>query len=207
MNKWAEKLKPFIVLKVVYPLIRLLWRSCRIEVEALPLFLQTAEKEKCLVALWHSQLLAAPYLIEQLAPHLDFAALISNSRDGDWLALLQQHLPNAFPIRVAHDKKSSALRACVDALKEGKVLLITPDGPRGPRGQIKPGILFVSELAKAPTFALRWRASRCWRLPTWDQLALPQPFTKIVLTFEGPLRDLSREQASQERLSAALGPF
>ena len=65
-----------------------------------------------------------------------------------------------------------------------KIFMITPDGPRGPRMQFKPGAVIAaartgSQLLLCRSFISRGKVFE----KAWDKFTLPAPFTKIELVF------------------------
>jgi hypothetical protein len=64
---------------------------------------------------------------------------------------------------------------------------ITPDGPRGPVHEFKPGAVLLSQLTGKPIVLVSVAASRSWRFKTWDQFELPLPFSRVVIAFGEPV--------------------
>jgi len=87
--------------------------------------------------------------------------------------------------------------------------LITPDGPRGPRFEFKPGALFVAQLSGVPIVPLAFAAKPAKVFRTWDRFVLPSPFARIVIAVGEPIllsRELSVEQinALQSEMSSRM---
>ena len=144
--------------------------------------LNEASKHKLIIALWHDRLLLAP-LLRRVLKHTPLAVVVSNSRDGKMLAAFVKTFRKATPIYVAHNLRHGALLQMIDALDKKQALLITPDGPRGPRHEIKPGLFYTQEKTGAAIIAMHWQASSCWTFSTWDKMQLPKPFARVELTF------------------------
>jgi lysophospholipid acyltransferase (LPLAT)-like uncharacterized protein len=81
----------------------------------------------------------------------------------------------------------AALNEVTALLKEGYSTIITPDGPRGPVRQLKPGVLIMSADSGVPVVAVSFRCDRCWRLSTWDRKVMPMPFSRVRIRFHPPL--------------------
>ncbi len=135
------------------------------------------------LVLWHDRLFFAPVITQR---HLSrpVCALVSASKDGGWLTAFY----NLMGIRCARGSSSSrgteALMALARAVRSGCHAGITPDGPKGPRREAKPGVLALARVAKAPVVALGIRYHRCWRLRSWDRFGLPVPFSRVDLRLE-----------------------
>lgn len=72
----------------------------------------------------------------------------------------------------------------------GKEIAITPDGPKGPRREVKKGVIIIAKRANIPLFAVKIEADRCFRFSSWDRLMLPLPFSKIKISIKGPIKKL-----------------
>jgi lysophospholipid acyltransferase (LPLAT)-like uncharacterized protein len=57
-------------------------------------------------------------------------------------------------------------------------LAITPDGPRGPRRRVQPGLIYLSSRLGLPIVPTGFAYQRPWRLKSWDRFAVPRPFTR-----------------------------
>ena len=169
--------------------MHMLIKTCRIRIEGMEQFCQLAASEKCLLMLWHNRLALAPFILSRYTPHIQYAALISGSRDGDILHTIVTSYQNGHTIRVPHLARYQALREVVRHVEEKKyMVIITPDGPRGPRYEIKPGLALTALETQAYVIPLNWEAKHYWELKTWDRLRLPKPFTIIKVMFESPIR-------------------
>jgi lysophospholipid acyltransferase (LPLAT)-like uncharacterized protein len=180
-QRLKKSLKFFLIPRVIDPLIRLLFRSARFEIQGLNAFLKNSKATPTLLALWHQNILIMPYLLSHELQKIQACAVISKSRDGELLESLKSTLPNVETIRVSHDSRHGALKAMLDALQSFKVIVITPDGPQGPWKELKPGLLQASAWTKAHIWCLSWSCRYTLTLPTQDKMKLPLPFQKITL--------------------------
>ena len=142
--------------------------------------------------LWHDIILAALFCHKAHS----LSTLISRHEDGTYLSDLIKIL-GIRPIR------GSASRGGAQATKQllempDQHICITPDGPRGPRHEMKDGIAYIAARTGRPIVAVTVKATRCWRIPAnWSDIMIPQPFSKIVAITGHPIEvgpDLSREQ-------------
>lgn len=152
-----------------------------------------------IVAAWHDKLLFVPLLIK-LRRSRCLSIVISKSRDGRLLAAFARTFRNVETILVGHKSRHGALLQMVQALHSDKVLLITPDGPRGPRHQVKDGLLFCAEKSDAAILAMQASCSSYWTLNTWDKMQIPKPFSKVTITLQ-VTKDRTKE-AIEEALSS-----
>lgn len=80
-----------------------------------------------------------------------------------------------------------ALEEVIALLNVGYSTVITPDGPRGPVKELKPGVLMMAARTGLPIVPVTFKVSRQWSLPTWDRKRWPQPFARIVINIHQPI--------------------
>src|SRR5438094_799595 len=78
-------------------------------------------------------------------------------------------------------------RALVAAVRRGRDVAIVPDGPRGPCGQLQPGVVALAALTGAPIVPLAVAARPALRLRSWDAFTIPLPFARCAVVFGPPL--------------------
>jgi len=178
-----------MIAKVGDNILYLLARTCTFEVEGAEEFVQLAGKENCILMLWHNRLALVPYLLSRHTKGIRYAALVSASRDGEILTYVAKGYENGSTIQVPHLGRYKALQGIIRRLGETEkiVIIITPDGPRGPRYELKPGIALAALETHARVVPLDWEAVDFWELKTWDKLRLPKPFTTIRARFLPPV--------------------
>lgn len=199
MNNWKQKLKhhwkdgvykalSFLVTYVGQGLVRLILFSCRWEIKGLERFKEIASSHPCILSIWHNRLALTPSIVTKFAPDFIYAALISKSRDGELISAVVESYKIGRTIRVSPQNRPQALLDIIYHLQQlEEVVIITPDGPRGPMYQVKPGIAWIALETGAYVVPLTWTSSKYWEFNTWDKLRLPKPFTKINVTFGEPL--------------------
>ena len=185
--------------------IRALASTWRVEtVNGAPLAEARRSGQRVLFALWHGELL--PLLWHQRGENV--AIVISDHRDGEIIARIAESL-GYHTVRGSSSKGSS--RALIGLMREidaGRDGAITPDGPRGPARVFAPGAAVAAQRTGALIAPIRARASRSWRLKSWDRFLIPKPFARVTVSF-GPLTgvaaDSPRDAAAQApRLQAIL---
>lgn len=131
------------------------------------------------IAFWHGDMLP----VWKHFADTQSMALISLSRDGSLLSQLVERW-GFVTIRGSSSKGGSeALASMVDALGTGRRLLITPDGPRGPRHVMKPGAAVAAHRARVPLVLCRVSAAWAAHGSNWDRFLIPLPFAPIRLEF------------------------
>ncbi len=101
---------------------------------------------------------------------------------------------------------TKALKGLIRAARAGKDLAITPDGPRGPAREFKPGALAVAQATGLPVVPLAAGASRSWRVQSWDRSLIPHPFSRLCVAY-GPPRSVPAhmDRGALESLARDLG--
>lgn len=183
-----QKTLPQFFASLFKAVLHLLIKTCRVEVTGLETFKKSQKDKACILALWHSRLAIAPELLKKFAEEFRYAALISRSRDGEIISTVVESYPQAISVRVSHNARFAGLKEAIfEIKKEGRILVITPDGPRGPPKKVKLGLAKAQVMAEALVIPLSWSASSCFTLSTWDKMQIPKPFSKIKVVFGNPI--------------------
>jgi len=132
----------------------------------------------CAVALWHGDELA---LIPRFG-HLRPTLLVSRSRDGESMARATQALGYRVTRGSSTRGGAGGLIALIRAVREGHTVVLTVDGPQGPRGVCKPGIVRIVQKTGVPLFPVGVAVSHRYVFRrTWNQVYLPLPFSRQVI--------------------------
>ena len=135
-------------------------------------------------AYWHGRLMLAPHGW-QAEPTLHM--VISRHRDGENIARAARQV-GVEAIRGSTARGGvAAIRASLRLLKEGGYLGITPDGPRGPRMRVQPGIIALARLSGAPIVPISFAVSRRAVANSWDRFVIALPFGRGVYLWGSPL--------------------
>ena len=196
---FKHRVIPKIIAFFAKGLLKLLMKTVRLVPQGVDQFVAATRQQRCLLALWHQQLPIVPELLHHLTPNTRYAALVSRSQDGEILASLAESYRHGRAIRVAHNKKIVALNTATDAVIAGNdILVITPDGPRGPSRHAKGGIYHIAKRADAAIVPLSWQADHYWELNSWDRMRFPRPFSTIYVRFGAPLTLSSNSNQREE---------
>ena len=110
--------------------------------------------------------------------HCSLAMLLSRHKDADVLERLA-HATGFETVRgSSHRGGAEALMGMMKKGERHLNLTITPDGPRGPRRKMASGAVFLASKLQIPIVAIGIGYDRPWRIPTWDQFAVPRPWTR-----------------------------
>ena len=200
-----KKISYYCIAYLAKWILALILKTCRIEIKGLEDFIETSRQGKCILMLWHNRLPLAPEILTSYAPDNIYTAFVSNSRDGEPLAILANSYPKGKTVRVSHQARHSALLKMINLLKQGKeTVVVTPDGPRGPRYRVKSGIIKAAQQSNALIIPFTWSASRFWQLKSWDKMIFPKPFSKIQILFGASIQLLAEEKEAARLLEETL---
>lgn len=146
--------------------------------------LDVPAKKPLLWTFWHNKLFVMAYMYERYFPHRLGAALISQSKDGAIIAGIIERF-GIRPIRGSSSRGGA--RSLVEmkrAIEAGYILAITPDGPRGPRYSMSPGVVKLAQITGGFILPIHVTYSSFWQLKTWDGFMLPKPFSTVYITFD-----------------------
>jgi lysophospholipid acyltransferase (LPLAT)-like uncharacterized protein len=155
------------------------------------------EGERFLIAFWHRHILLMPYCYRGRR----ITVLVSQHRDGELIARTVAH----FGIHSSRGSTTrggaAGVREMLRRFREGYDLAVTPDGPKGPRGVVKPGAVQLAALAEVPIQPVSLGASRCRRLDSWDGFVIPLPGSRVSLVYGEPFwvrRDADLAESAME---------
>ena len=149
---------------------------------------RAADRGNGLVVLfWHGRLMMAPAMRKQTARR--FFMLISAHRDGDIIADSVKSFGLEFirgstanPKKRASDKGGIVASVkMVEALSDGHMVGVTPDGPRGPREKVQVGAIRLAQLAGAPIAPVAISVSRGRLMKSWDRFLIAWPFSRCTV--------------------------
>lgn len=153
-------------------------------------------RQRYIYAFWHESMLTPATFRTRI--HV----LISRHADGELIAQVCRFLG----FQVA---RGSSTRGGVPALlklyrRTGRThIAFTPDGPRGPRRRVQPGVIYLASLTGLPIVAAGVGFSKAWRARSWDRFAIPRPFGTSACVIAPPVYvppGLGRDDLERYRL-------
>jgi lysophospholipid acyltransferase (LPLAT)-like uncharacterized protein len=125
---------------------------------------------------WHENILL-PFVTRSRA---GMTLLVSQHRDANWLDWMAQDFCYN---TVRGSSTKGGLKAILQYRKEhqNSSLVVTPDGPKGPRRVLAPGCIQLSSLLQVPIIPVGIGYHRPYRAPTWDRFAIPRPGSRARL--------------------------
>lgn len=173
----------FLAAGIIYFYIKLVKITSRWEVVNYKVAEEYASKP-AIVAFWHSRLLMIPPFVPRKAK---INVVISHHSDGELIAKVQSFF-GFKTIRGSSSKGGvKALREIIQAKKRGEIIVITPDGPRGPAQKVGGNAAEIAKLLELPIIPVTYSFKNAKIANTWDSFLIPRPFGKGVFAVGTPI--------------------
>jgi lysophospholipid acyltransferase (LPLAT)-like uncharacterized protein len=139
--------------------------------------------ERCIFALWHARMLPLIYAYRGLG----VVALVSRSRDGELITGVMERV--GFVVARGSSSKGGqeGFNELVRFAEQGRSLTMTPDGPRGPRELLKPGLVLLASRTGLPVIPVASASRQAWVLRSWDGFRVPRPFARVWIGYGHPV--------------------
>ena len=184
-------------------IIRLISFSLKIRVEDQCGILTRPPEGALIWAFWHNRILVTPCIYRKYLSERNGAVLTSTSKDGSVLAETMRNFGVSAVRGSSSRRGGQAMVELVRWIKDGRDVVMIPDGPRGPRYQLQPGIIKLAQMTGAPIFPILVDYDKYWELKSWDRFRIPKPFSKVTMTlapYESMAPKMDGETFEQERL-------
>src|SRR6476659_7077269 len=136
-----------------------------------------------ILAFWHAQQLMIPSGYRGTGAHV----LISQHGDGEIIARIIARFGHEAVRGSSTRGGSGALRALIKLGRAGKDLVVTPDGPKGPRQVAKLGIVQLAKATGLPIVPLAFACSTKQLFSSWDHFMVPYPFSRGLFLYGKPM--------------------
>jgi lysophospholipid acyltransferase (LPLAT)-like uncharacterized protein len=140
---------------------------------------------RCLYAVWHCHIWDGMDALKGQG----VLAMVSQHRDGEIIARILSR--KGFKLLRGSSTRggAQALRDMVRAVRDDEGdIVVTVDGPKGPAGVVKDGILFAASRTGLPIVPMAVWAERCWRAGSWDRMVIAKPGTRVAIVFGEEIR-------------------
>jgi hypothetical protein len=135
-------------------------------------------------ASWHCRLAIMLYVLRDKG----IFALVSRSKDGEYVSrMLGKFGFNTVRGSTSRGAARSVLKLIECGLR-GFPLAITPDGPRGPKGKVQQGVVYLAQKTGLPILPLGVCLSNRIVFNSWDNFEFPLPFGKAAVIYGEPIK-------------------
>ncbi len=140
-----------------------------------------------LLCCWHQQFFSAIRHFKTMQAYRP-PLMISKSSDGTIIAGVARRTGWNPVLGSSSRGGAEALRGMIDAFRTSRLAGHVVDGPRGPAGQIKAGVIRLAHAVEAVIVPFYTDADRAWFFDSWDNFLLPKPFSRVTLTYGDMIR-------------------
>ena len=159
-------------------------KTTRIEILGRNNYLDLEKQGKNFIfAVWHCRQVFPIFA----AKHKNICALVSQSGDGEIIAGILRKF--GFGVVRGSTSKGGpqALMGLIEKAQQGLSTVLTPDGPRGPRKNVQPGIIYLAQRTGLPIIPVSCAVSNKIVFNSWDKFQLPLPFGRAALIYGAPI--------------------
>ncbi len=175
LKQLSRKVGVIVIPPTLFIVMKLLWLTYKKNYH----YIDAPIEGQCMAVTWHAELLISPQVYRKLRPHQKTSAIIAQHYDGELIARTFSFL-NIEPLRGSSRRGAkSVLIAAIKALKEGSSIMISPDGPKGPRYSMSDGAVSLALRSNLPLMVVNYQPSSYWTLKSWDKFIIPKPFSRL----------------------------
>lgn len=184
---------------LLYWLIRLIGTTMKFEISGGEHVSASAPQVFCF---WHNRIPTATYFWRRRG----IVVMSSRSFDSEYIARFIQRFGYGAARGSSTRGGKAALIQMIRAVRSGRSAAFTVDGPKGPLYAAKPSALLLAAKTGAAILPFSISLDRCWRLPSWDRIEIPQPFARAVIVIGAPFHvpETDSTEAAQQQLQRAL---
>jgi hypothetical protein len=188
---WLNKLKDQFKIKALSFIGRcvfqLLFLLNKVKIHGEDNLLQLAKAGKpIMVCVWHGRLLFPSWYIRLKMTNLH--AIASRHSDAEIMARILKHWGYNL-IRGSTRKGGKAVvQKMADVFKNGGIVAVTNDGPKGPPKIAKAGSTGLAIKYNVNMITITGSATKYWQMKSWDKFMLPKPFGRIDILVAPPLQ-------------------
>lgn len=188
------RVDPNIVTVLAVPYCRLLEMTCRIKQ-----YNYNPPESPVIYAVWHGLQNYLGGIPDREKIHI----LISPSTDGEIIARIVQAIGFSTVRGSTKREGAKATREIISLLESGKNVVYAIDGPKGPHGKVKEGLIRIAQMAQKPIIPVSGVASFRTTISSWDKYEIIFPFSQTPVVFGDPIhvpKDLTDEETETYRI-------
>jgi hypothetical protein len=183
MRNVRRSIGAFLIPRLATPALRALARSWRKETLGQAHWDAAHARTGMLATLWHGRMvIAMPFRAGS-----GMSVLVSPSGDGRLVLPILERFGYSWVLGSTNKSPARATREILERLRAGGRIVITPDGPRGPRHGTNPGPAWMARETGFPILPVGLATDRAWRLKSWDRFTIPKWRARVVVNYAEPL--------------------
>lgn len=202
-SKIKTKVLLFLIENLAFILLWFIYLTCKVNYTNTKL-----PKGPCVVVFWHGRLAMMSFAYRKwwTFANKEGKVIISDHKDGEIIT----RIIKKFKIKAIRGSSSKGgaivLKQAFQNIQNGVDIIITPDGPRGPRHSIANGAVVLAQKKDLNIYALNYEASKFWQFRSWDAMVLPKPFSTINYSLSEPfsVKDMDIKDAKSKILNILI---
>lgn len=173
----AKRKRPLTnIQKLARTILEVFFEFCFAPLKTLRFDQPFAPPAPCVVATYHDEMVLAVGLVA----HQGLVGIASLNHNGAAAAAVVSRRAGFGMVHGSPSKGGKeAFSELQDIVAVGGSVMLSVDGSRGPRHEMKSGAVILAKKRKIPLYLVRCRAAGI-RLPTWDRFLIPLPFAKVT---------------------------
>ena len=197
-NRYSERLYSRLMVgwgpPAIHFLLRALFTTCRFTYrQAGNQPRSYSPEEPRIYVAWHRDII----MLSHPCRNRNIAVVISQSRDGELAARAARRM-GYYVVRGSSSRGGrAAIKELIMMLRNGHNIGVFADGPRGPAGQTKAGVVYMAHKTGAALVPLAAKSNRSIIFRSWDRMTLPLPFSRVPIMEGAPFiipAELSRKE-------------
>jgi lysophospholipid acyltransferase (LPLAT)-like uncharacterized protein len=149
-----------------------------------------------IVCFWHGRMVMMPFLVDKKHK---INLLSSSHSDGQFVAQIQKHFGTNIIFGSSSNGGFSAMREFFRVKQRGEIIVMTPDGPRGPARKVGGAIVKIAKKLDIPIIPVTFSCNKYKTVQSWDSLMLTKPFSRGIFIIGE-----AKRYESEAELEAAL---
>jgi hypothetical protein len=197
---------------LLYWIVRLYCSTFRLKIEnEAEWFNYLEEGGRILICCWHQQFFVGVRVFNKYRKYRP-PLMSSRSLDGQIAAGVAQRSGFYTVWGSSSRGGGTALKEMINRIKQHRLAAHIMDGPRGPAGIVKAGVIAIAHGADAAIVPAYARADRAWYLHSWDKFMIPKPFACVTVNFcpkikLPPAKDKADFEGQRQMLENVMRPY
>jgi lysophospholipid acyltransferase (LPLAT)-like uncharacterized protein len=197
---------------LLYWAVRLYCSTFRLKIENEAEWLNYLEEGgRILICGWHQQFFVGFRVFNKYRKYRP-PLISSRSLDGQIAAGVAQRSGFYTVWGSSSRGGGSALKEMISRIKQHRLAAHILDGPRGPAGIVKAGVIAIAHSADASIVPVYSMADRAWYMHSWDKFMIPKPFARVTVNFGPkiklpPAKDKADFENQRQMLENVMRPY
>lgn len=147
--------------------------------------LRRFRNKPAIFVVWHGRVMMLPPYVRMVG--VNGYAVTSRHRDGRMVGKMLRIFGLKSILGTKYEGATNVLRQGVRRLREGKSIMISPDGPDGPSLRVQGGALYFAKMTGAPIIPICFTSNNAWFQNRWDRCLVVPPFSRVDIAVGDPI--------------------